>query len=94
MSSVNTYLKRNEEDQKICLLLNIQRYFSFIMDCFGLEYGKTVDQGDKVGPLMDVFATYRDDVKKAAKNKDTSFKDILGLSDKVRDESLPEFGLG
>jgi len=50
MTSVNSYFKRNESDQKICLLLNILKYVSYIMDCFGLEYGKTVDAGDKVGP--------------------------------------------
>lgn len=42
---------------------------------------------------MDVFATYRDDVKKAVKDKETSFNKILTISDKVRDEALPEFGI-
>merc|ERR1711862_352423 len=82
MSTVNTYFKKPESEQKINLLLDVFKYVSFILDCFGLEYGKNEDSTDNVAPLMDIFANYRDEVKKAAKNNETSFKEILGLSDK------------
>ena len=40
---------------------------------------------------MDTFAGYRDQVRKAAKNKDID--EIQKVSDKVRDSDLPELGI-
>jgi hypothetical protein len=40
---------------------------------------------------MDIFAGYRDQVRRAAKNKDID--EIQKVSDKVRDSDLPELGI-
>ena len=42
-------------------------------------------------PLMDALTKYRDDMRNAAKTKD--FSSILDISDKVRDDVLPELGI-
>jgi len=93
MNSVNTYLKKPESEHKFTMLRHIHTYVDHVLTCLGLEYGKDSgkDGAKIVGPLMDIFAGYRDNVRKAAKNKDID--EVQKVSDQVRDSDLPELGI-
>jgi cysteinyl-tRNA synthetase len=95
IGSVNTYLKG---ECKSPLLIEISAYMTNLMRIFGFEgdaIGFSTGAGDfetEVRPILDTFVNFREQVRDCAKLKKEP-KEILILSDKLRDELLPELGI-
>ena len=79
----------------------VSRYVFKILKVFGVyneEDFATQTGGDQasvsveesMAPLVDALATYRDNIKKVAKE---GFKEVFAESDRLRDDVLPHLGI-
>lgn len=109
MKSTNVYIGKNNMNINGLVLESVGRYMTKMMRAFGvtslsggdIAYGGGGNEEaegsreDAVGPILDAFCSFRDDVRSTARKDKTaeSSKQILGLSDKVRDEVLPPLGV-
>lgn len=105
----NSYLNSIEDDRyNVPVLTSVGRYVSKMFRIFGLttgqaseiEYGGAAEAGSQsrealIGPVLSAFAEYRDAVRQSARKdaQNQVCKDILKLSDDVRDDVLPLLGI-
>jgi cysteinyl-tRNA synthetase len=91
---MNVYFKRPEDKIKTTIVQSYHTYVMNMLKLFGLEYTKeSAGSGnqDETNALIDSFRQFRDDVIVAAGLKEP--KAIFDLTDKLRDEVLPNFGV-
>lgn len=106
--STNAYIAATGSNSNVPLLESIGRYLTKMFRVLGLTSGNTdeIGYGDAggssgvsreavVGPILDTFSNYRDAVRRAARaGKEADIgKEILRLSDQVRDDVLPPLGV-
>lgn len=105
--STNAYLGTQGGESNGALLESIGRYVTKMFRVFGLssEGVGEIGYGDDgagdgqsresvVGPVLDAFCEFRDSVRKTARTeKSEGTREILSLSDKVRDNVLPPLGV-
>lgn len=105
--STNAYINVRAQDSNEFLLSSIGRFLSKMFRVFGLmsEGSGDLNYGDSnvadsqskeavLTPVLDVFSSFRDAVRDAArKEKSEASKEVLALSDALRDEGLPPLGI-
>lgn len=105
--STNAYLGSRGGDSNRPVLESIGRYVTKMFRIFGLSsdsvgeigYGdggaeKGGSREKVVGPVLDAFCEFRDSVRKMARTeKSEGTRNILSLSDTVRDDVLPRLGV-
>lgn len=105
--STNSYLAEKGTESNTSVLESIGRYVTKMFRVFGLcgegvgdigygseGSGEGQSRENAIGPLLDVLTEYRDMVRALArKEKTEGSKEILSLSDKIRDEMLPPLGV-
>ena len=79
---VNSYL---EEEPKLYLIQVILDYYQKILSMFGLKYSEAPSP-ERFDEAVDVLVKYRSAIRNVA-------KEILSLSDQVRDKDLTEIGV-
>jgi cysteinyl-tRNA synthetase len=102
VTATNIYLSQPPTEIKIPLVRSVSRFVFHILKCFGLyddgdfpavvsgDAGAGASHEDAITPLMNVLLKFRDDVKK---NAGTGGKELLQLSDELRDDILPHLGI-
>ena len=101
----NKYLS-SEERPKNLLIQKVAQYVTKILRVFGVVQGSDgIGFGDAAGgegggskeevvaPFVDAFVDFREKIRGAAKNKQTSPGDLLKHCDDVRDETLANLGI-
>lgn len=105
--STNAYISAKGSDVNGLMLERIGRYLSKMFRVFGLtgDAAGDIGYGDEgsgagqsrevvVGPILDAFSEFRDSIRTTARKGDANAsKDILSLSDGVRDDVLPPLGV-
>lgn len=79
---MNSYL---EEEPKLYLIQVILDYYQKILSMFGLKYSEAPSP-ERFDEAVDVLVKYRSAIRNVA-------KEILSLSDQVRDKDLTEIGV-
>ncbi|KAL0956831.1 hypothetical protein HGRIS_002942 [Hohenbuehelia grisea] len=108
VSKANVYINSRGKGLNLDLVEYITRWVGQMLRMFGLSegpapeigWGQDVQGGDAVNrdevlmPYLRVLSSFRDNVRKLAIGKgDTALKDILALSDKLRDVDLLPLGV-
>lgn len=106
VKSTNAYLSSKGFECNNLLLEAVGKYVTRILRVFGVidSAGDDIAYGDLngeglsrekvVGPVLDAFCEFRDEVRQTArKNLSESSKEILTMSDRVRDDILPMLGV-
>ena len=105
--STNAYISGMGSQSNSLLLERIGRFVSKMFKVFGLTTDSMVDIGygdegsglgqsreNAVGPILDAFSEFRDSVRSVARKGDVNVsKEVLSLSDAVRDDVLPPLGV-
>lgn len=93
VNKLNNYFKRPEDKVKTTLVQNYHQYIMKMLSLFGLEYSKDVSAGnqEETNALIDTVRQFRDDVINTAALKEP--KAMFDLTDRLRDEVLPQFGI-
>lgn len=106
VSSTNAYMATGSVNP--ITLSSVARYISKMFRIFGVSpaEGKEIGYGDSgasaggesredvVGPILDAFSSFRDSVRSCSRTeKMAAGKELLILSDKVRDKVLPPLGV-
>lgn len=105
--STNAYIANRGAESNNLLLEGVGRYLSKMFRVFGLasESAKDIGYGangsnneqsreSAIAPVLDAFCEFRDSVRTTArKEKSDGSRQILALSDSVRDDVLPELGI-
>jgi cysteinyl-tRNA synthetase len=95
VSIVNVYINKHKQ-YNISLIIKAKKYIERILTIFGLvfENHNTNQNEETIIPLLEILATFRNDIRTLAREKkDPQFTKILILTDKLRDEDLPEIGV-
>lgn len=88
VNKTNVYVQGHA---KFLVLARVREYVEKILRIFGLEYGSGASASDSnLEPVMNLLASYRDQVRTAASQKNTA--EIFKISDLLRDEHLPKLG--
>lgn len=106
VKSTNTYLGSKGIKCNHLLLEAVGQYVTKILRTFGVtgsaggdiaygdEGGEGLSREKVISPVLDAFCEFRDEVRREArKNLSENTKEILNLSDKVRDDVLPVLGV-
>lgn len=106
MRSTNAYVGAKGPQCNGLLLEAVGRYMTKMMRAFGVtnavggdiaygdDGGDGVSRENVVAPILDAFCAFRDDVRQKARSDLTeSSREILSLSDDVRDDVLPALGV-
>lgn len=104
--STNAYVGSKGIKCNNLLLEAVGQYVTKVLRMFGLtgsaggdiaygdEGGEGVPREKAVGPVLDAFCEFRDEVRRTArKHLSENTKEILNLSDSVRDDVLPALGV-
>lgn len=105
--STNAYISSRKSEAYGPLLESIGRYVTKMFKVFGVagegvgEIGYTESSSGEgtsregvLAPVLDAFCEFRDSVRRTArKEKSEGTREILSLSDKVRDDVLPPLGV-
>lgn len=104
--STNAYIGSKGAQSNGLMLETIGRYITKMMRAFGVteSHGGDIAYGDDggdgtsrektVGPVLDAFCSFRDEVRqKARQDLSEGSRQILSLSDQVRDDVLPALGV-
>jgi cysteinyl-tRNA synthetase len=94
----SVYIYVEQEGVKFSLIneismfvMKMMKVFGFESDSFGYSTGSGQDFESELKPIMDIFVTFRENVRdQSKKNKD---QHLLSLSDELRDDLLPEVGI-
>eukprot|EP00002_Diphylleia_rotans_P021842 TRINITY_DN4261_c0_g1_i1.p1 TRINITY_DN4261_c0_g1~~TRINITY_DN4261_c0_g1_i1.p1 ORF type:complete len:633 (-),score=155.01 TRINITY_DN4261_c0_g1_i1:621-2519(-) len=98
VNKTNIYM--SEPNPRGPLIRSVADYLTHMFKVFGLindtkEFGFTVAETTNteeiLSPFLDAFTQFRDEVREAAKSKDTSR--LLQICDSIRDDVLPELGV-
>lgn len=104
MRSTNGYMS-TDSDYSDIVLKAVGRYITQMFNVFGLTtmpeimYGTTGDgegasREEVVSPYLDAFTEFREQVRTIARSgRENAIKEILQLSDRVRNETLPPLGV-
>ncbi|KAH9929551.1 tRNA synthetases class I (C) catalytic domain-containing protein [Epithele typhae] len=109
VSKTNVYLKTPGSNVDIGLVQRVARWVGNMLRMFGLGEGETaeigwgqergegegnLDREEVLMPYLRILSSFRDGVRKLAIDKgDSALKDILALSDKLRDTDLVPLGV-
>ncbi|KDQ55793.1 hypothetical protein JAAARDRAFT_37217 [Jaapia argillacea MUCL 33604] len=109
VSRTNVYMNTSGKNMNLNVVENVARWVGKMLRMFGLGEGETSEvgwgQGQGEGessvnreeillPYLRTLSSFRDGVRRLAIAKgDTALKDILSLSDKLRDEDLVPLGV-
>ncbi|KAJ8084492.1 cysteinyl-tRNA synthetase [Marasmius tenuissimus] len=108
VSRTNTYINSRGKNVNVGVVENIARWTSRMLRMFGLGEGESAEIGwgqeskggetfnreEVLMPYLRTLSSFRDGVRKIAMAKgDTALKDILALSDKLRDTDLLPLGV-
>ncbi|KAK7049885.1 cysteinyl-tRNA synthetase [Paramarasmius palmivorus] len=109
VSRTNTYINSRGKNVNVGVVENITRWVGKMLRMFGLGEGENTELGwgqenkgdagnfnreEVLMPYLRALSSFRDGVRKIAMAKgDTALKDILALSDKLRDHDLVPLGV-
>lgn len=104
--STNAYMAAKGRKCNAPALESVGRYLTKMMRVFGvtgnsggdITYGEDGGSGASrektLGPMLDAFCEFRDEVRRTArKDMSQGSKEILALSDEIRDVVLPDLGV-
>lgn len=107
--ATNSYISTNGLSANPLILRSVGRYVTRIMRAFGvtspaggdITYGSGNESSvggsreEAIGGMLDAFCSFRDDVRRTARKDPSSEsnREILKLSDTVRDDVLPPLGI-
>eukprot|EP00188_Purpureofilum_apyrenoidigerum_P001051 Plantae.Rhodophyta-Purpureofilum_apyrenoidigerum.ctg15365.p1 GENE.Plantae.Rhodophyta-Purpureofilum_apyrenoidigerum.ctg15365~~Plantae.Rhodophyta-Purpureofilum_apyrenoidigerum.ctg15365.p1 ORF type:complete len:700 (-),score=147.45 Plantae.Rhodophyta-Purpureofilum_apyrenoidigerum.ctg15365:588-2687(-) len=102
----NSYVgSANPMDVRVHLVTTCARYVTKILKILGVSAGDEdigmggagagdgVNAEEVLGPHLDAWVSFREDLRKLAKSDDFSAKAVLQACDRIRDEKLPELGV-
>lgn len=90
------FVYKNQIGSNIEIIRDIRDYVKHVLYCFGLEYGVNRSDNTDLTKCIDMMVNFRLDIRNRAlrmKSKSESKRDILAITDMMRDEKCPELGI-